>query len=64
MRCVDMRSASGRRSCASAGETRLATSVSGDLQYDFYSIRNRSLLFDVSIMVRTIGVLMTRKGDY
>lgn len=35
-----------------------------NLQYDFYYIRNRSLLFDLSIIVRTIGVLLTRKGAY
>jgi exopolysaccharide biosynthesis polyprenyl glycosylphosphotransferase len=35
-----------------------------NLQYDFYYIRNRSLLFDLSIIVRTVGVLLTRKGAY
>ena len=35
-----------------------------NLQYDFYYIRNRSLLFDFSIMLRTIGVVLTRKGAY
>jgi len=35
-----------------------------NLQYDFYYIRNQSLLFDLSIMVRTIGVLLSRKGAY
>jgi exopolysaccharide biosynthesis polyprenyl glycosylphosphotransferase len=35
-----------------------------NLQYDFYYIRNRSLLFDLSILVRSIGVVLTRKGAY
>ncbi len=35
-----------------------------NLQYDFYYIRNRSLLFDLSILLRTIGVVLTRKGAY
>lgn len=35
-----------------------------NLQYDFYYIRNRSLLFDLSILARTIGVVLTRKGAY
>ncbi len=35
-----------------------------NLQYDFYYIRNRSLLFDLSILIRTIGVVLTRKGAF
>ena len=35
-----------------------------NLQYDFYYIRNRSLLFDLSILLRTVGVVLTRKGAY
>jgi lipopolysaccharide/colanic/teichoic acid biosynthesis glycosyltransferase len=35
-----------------------------NLQYDFYYIRNRSLLFDLSILVRSVGVVLTRKGAY
>ncbi|MFT5441563.1 MAG: exopolysaccharide biosynthesis polyprenyl glycosylphosphotransferase [Myxococcota bacterium] len=35
-----------------------------NLQYDFYYIRNRSLLFDLSILLRTIGVVLTRKGAF
>ncbi len=35
-----------------------------NLQYDFYYIRNRSLLFDLSILVRTIGAVLTRKGAF
>jgi exopolysaccharide biosynthesis polyprenyl glycosylphosphotransferase len=35
-----------------------------NLQYDFYYIRNRSLLLDFSILLRTIGVVLSRKGAY
>jgi len=35
-----------------------------NLQYDFYYIRNRSLLFDFSILLRTVGVVLMRKGAY
>jgi len=35
-----------------------------NLQYDFYYIRNRSLTLDVSILVRTIGVVLSRRGAF
>jgi exopolysaccharide biosynthesis polyprenyl glycosylphosphotransferase len=35
-----------------------------NLQYDFYYIRNRSLALDLSLLVRTIGVVLTRRGAY
>jgi exopolysaccharide biosynthesis polyprenyl glycosylphosphotransferase len=35
-----------------------------NLQYDFYYIRNRSLALDVSILVRTIGVVLSRRGAF
>ena len=35
-----------------------------NLQYDFYYIHNRSLLFDLSILLRTIGVVLSRKGAF
>ncbi|MBW2274165.1 MAG: sugar transferase [Deltaproteobacteria bacterium] len=35
-----------------------------NLQYDFYYIRNRSLLLDLSILVRTFGVVLTKKGAF
>jgi exopolysaccharide biosynthesis polyprenyl glycosylphosphotransferase len=35
-----------------------------NLQYDFYYIRNRSLLLDLSILVRTFGVVLSRKGAF
>jgi lipopolysaccharide/colanic/teichoic acid biosynthesis glycosyltransferase len=35
-----------------------------NLQYDFYYIRNRSLVLDVSILVRTVGVVLLRRGAY
>ena len=35
-----------------------------NLQYDFYYIRNRSLVLDASILVRTIGVVLSRKGAF
>jgi exopolysaccharide biosynthesis polyprenyl glycosylphosphotransferase len=38
--------------------------MSENLQYDFYYIRNRSLLFDFSILLRTVGVVLLRKGAY
>src|SRR5262249_18824289 len=33
-----------------------------NLQYDFYYIRNRSLLLDCSILVRTVGAVLSRRG--
>jgi lipopolysaccharide/colanic/teichoic acid biosynthesis glycosyltransferase len=35
-----------------------------NLQYDFYYIRNRSLALDVSILVRTIGAVLSRRGAF
>jgi exopolysaccharide biosynthesis polyprenyl glycosylphosphotransferase len=35
-----------------------------NLQYDFYYIRNRSLALDVSILIRTIGAVFTRRGAF
>ena len=35
-----------------------------NLQYDFYYIRNRSLGHDLSILARTIGVVMSRRGAF
>jgi len=35
-----------------------------NLQYDFYYIRNRSLSLDVSILLRTIGVVVSRRGAF
>jgi len=35
-----------------------------NLQYDFYYIRNRSLSLDVSILLRTIGVVLSRRGAF
>ncbi len=35
-----------------------------NLQYDFYYIRNRSLLLDLSILFRTIGAVFRGKGAY
>lgn len=35
-----------------------------NLQYDFYYIRNRSLALDVSILLRTIGVVFSRRGAF
>ena len=35
-----------------------------NLQYDFYYIRNRSLSFDLSILFRTVGAVLSRKGAY
>jgi exopolysaccharide biosynthesis polyprenyl glycosylphosphotransferase len=35
-----------------------------NLQYDFYYIRNRSLAMDVSLLVRTVGVVLSRRGAY
>jgi lipopolysaccharide/colanic/teichoic acid biosynthesis glycosyltransferase len=35
-----------------------------NLQYDFYYIRNRSLAHDLSILIRTIGVVLLRRGAF
>jgi exopolysaccharide biosynthesis polyprenyl glycosylphosphotransferase len=35
-----------------------------NLQYDFYYIRNRSLALDLSILVRTIGAVLSRRGAF
>jgi len=35
-----------------------------NLQYDFYYIRNRSLLLDASILVRTVGAVLSRRGAF
>ncbi len=35
-----------------------------NLQYDFYYIRNQSLVLDLSILVRTVGVVLTRQGAF
>lgn len=35
-----------------------------NLQYDFYYIRNRSLLLDFSILIRTVTTVLLQKGAY
>jgi len=35
-----------------------------NLQYDFYYIRNRSLAQDLSILVRTVGAVFSRRGAF
>ena len=35
-----------------------------NLQYDFYYIRNRSLALDASILIRTAGAVLTRRGAF
>ncbi len=35
-----------------------------NLQYDFYYIRNRSLGHDLSILARTVGAVMSRRGAF
>jgi len=35
-----------------------------NLQYDFYYIRNRSLTLDLSILIRTIGAVLARRGAF
>jgi exopolysaccharide biosynthesis polyprenyl glycosylphosphotransferase len=35
-----------------------------NLQYDFYYIRNRSLGHDVSILARTVGAVLSRRGAF
>jgi exopolysaccharide biosynthesis polyprenyl glycosylphosphotransferase len=38
--------------------------LSDNLHYDFYYIRNRSLWLDFSLLLRTVGIVVTRKGAY
>jgi exopolysaccharide biosynthesis polyprenyl glycosylphosphotransferase len=35
-----------------------------NLQYDFYYIRNRSLAHDLSIMIRTVSAVLSRRGAF
>lgn len=35
-----------------------------NIQYDFFYIRNRSLIMDISIIMRTLPALLSRKGAY
>ena len=35
-----------------------------NLQYDFYYIRNRSLALDLSILLRTVGAVWSRRGAF
>ena len=35
-----------------------------NLHYDFYYLRNRSFLFDLSILLRTVLVVFSRRGAY
>jgi exopolysaccharide biosynthesis polyprenyl glycosylphosphotransferase len=35
-----------------------------NLQYDFYYIRNRSLVLDLSILLRTVGAVLSRRGAF
>lgn len=35
-----------------------------NLQYDFYYIRNRSLSLDLSILFRTVGAVLSRRGAF
>jgi len=35
-----------------------------NLQYDFHSIRNRSLALDASILLRTAGAVLSRRGAF
>jgi exopolysaccharide biosynthesis polyprenyl glycosylphosphotransferase len=35
-----------------------------NIQYDFFYIKNRSLVMDISIIIRTIPALLSRKGAY
>jgi lipopolysaccharide/colanic/teichoic acid biosynthesis glycosyltransferase len=35
-----------------------------NIQYDFFYIKNRSLIMDASIIIRTFPALLSRKGAY
>jgi lipopolysaccharide/colanic/teichoic acid biosynthesis glycosyltransferase len=35
-----------------------------NVQYDYYYIKNRSLIMDISIVLRTIPALLSRRGAY
>ena len=35
-----------------------------NLHYDFYYIRNRSLWLDISLMIRTVWAVLSRRGAY
>jgi lipopolysaccharide/colanic/teichoic acid biosynthesis glycosyltransferase len=35
-----------------------------NLQYDFYYIRNRSLGMDLSLLLRTVWTVLSRRGAY
>jgi lipopolysaccharide/colanic/teichoic acid biosynthesis glycosyltransferase len=35
-----------------------------NLQYDFYYIRNRSLSLDLSILLRSVGAVLSRRGAF
>jgi len=35
-----------------------------NLHYDFYYIRNRSVTLDLSILIRTVGAVLTRRGAF
>jgi lipopolysaccharide/colanic/teichoic acid biosynthesis glycosyltransferase len=35
-----------------------------NLQYDFYYIRNRGVALDLSILLRTIGAVLSRRGAF
>jgi lipopolysaccharide/colanic/teichoic acid biosynthesis glycosyltransferase len=35
-----------------------------NLQYDFYYLHNRSFLFDLSILIRTLVAVFTARGAF
>jgi lipopolysaccharide/colanic/teichoic acid biosynthesis glycosyltransferase len=35
-----------------------------NLQYDFYYIRNRGVALDLSILLRTFGAVLSRRGAF